>query len=266
MHKVAALAMLLIAPGTAAQAQEQAETRRAAYAVLADLPAIEGVWQADWGMVTRLRAAERAAPLTDAARAVVDQFNQAKAQGENLQTQGANCLPSGLPGSMRYPYPVEIFLAPGKVNIVIETHSQLRQIFTDGRPLPEDPDPLFNGSSVGRWEDGALVIETVGLTDRISILEAIHPTPQTRIQERIWLTEPGRMMIRTTITDPALFTEPFITELAYKLEPEWTLREYVCAENNRDAADDDGRPGMDLGLDAFDEPAPDQPATEDQTR
>ena len=132
---------------------------------------------------------------------------------------------------------------------MIETHSQLRQIFTDGRPLPSDPDPLFNGSSVGRWENGTLFVETVGLTDQISILEAIHPTPATKIQEAITLTAPGQMMIRTTITDPTLFTEPFVTELTYTLEPDWTLHEYVCAENNRDTADEDGRPGMDLGLD-----------------
>lgn len=60
------------------------------------------------------------------------------------------------------------------------------------------------------------------------------------------------MLIETTITDPALFTEPFVTELAYNLEPDWELREYVCQENNRDAADEEGRPSMDLGFDEID--------------
>ena len=260
---MALLPSILLLPVAASNAQDVAQTdseRRAAYLALAELPPMAGVWQADWPMVTRLRAAEASAPLTDAARAQVDRFMAARSQGENLQTQGANCLPSGLPGSMRYPYPFEIIFAPGKVNIIIETHSQLRQIFTDGRALPDDPDPLFNGSSVGFWQDGVLHIETVGLTDQISILEAIHPTPQTRIEEAIWLTAPGQMMIRTTITDPALFTEPYVTELAYKLEPTWNLREYVCAENNRDAADESGRPGMDLGLD---DPELDFPPAED---
>lgn len=253
--------ILLLAPvcGAAAQQSDQSVEQAApqpadmaaTYAAIARLPRFEGVWQAEWTSITRLRAAEAEAPLTPEARARRDAFQQAKQNGENLQTEGANCMPSGLPGSMRYPYPVEIIYSGHKVNIVIETHSQLRQIFTDGRPLPEDPDPLFNGSSVGRWEGGVLQVETIGLTPLISLMEGLHPTPSTRISESIWLDGPGRLLVRTTITDPALFTQPFVSELAYHLEPDWTLREYVCQENNRDAADELGRPSMDLGLDAF---------------
>ncbi len=247
-----AVSCLPLATGAVAQAPSEVD-RAAEYAALAQLPPMEGVWQPDWGMVTRLRTAEAQAPLTPEARAAMDAFDAAKERGENLQTEGANCMPVGLPGAMRYPYPVEIIYSPRKVSIVIETHSQVRTIHTDGRQAPEDPDLFYNGTSIGHWDGDTLVVDTIGLTDRIQLLEGVHPTPQTRIQERFHLENPQRLMVETTITDPALFTRPFTTELAYTLEPDWEIREYVCQENNRDAADEQGRPSMDLGFDSLDE-------------
>jgi len=249
---LAILAVSLCAGGALAQDTGSAPDRAAQYAALAKLPAFEGVWQADWSTITKLRGAENSAPLTPEARAIVDAFNSAKEEGKNLQTEGANCMPVGLPGAMRYPYPVEIIFSPGKVNIVIETHSQVRSIYTDGRALPEDPDPFYNGSSVGHWEGDTLVVDTIGLSPQTSILAGLHPTEATRIRERFHLEAPDRLILETTITDPALFSAPFVTSVAYKLEPDWTIREYVCAENNRDAADAEGRPSMDLGLDQTD--------------
>ena len=249
---LAALAMPLLAPSALAQQDDALAAREQQYARISELPAFEGVWQTDWAMVTRLRSAEGDAPLTAPARAEVEAFEAAKQRGENLQTAGANCMPVGMPGAMRYPYPFEWIYSPGKVNIVIETHSQVRRIFTDGRALPEDPEPLFNGTSIGHWEGNTLVVETVGFTPQIQLVAGLHATEATRMVERFRLAGPGRMLVETSITDPALFTRPFTTEMAYNLEPDWELREYVCLENNRDAADELGRPSMDLGLDEFD--------------
>lgn len=251
MLALGALTASLLCGAAQAQNQADATARESAYSAIARLPAFEGVWQPDWGAITRLRATEAEAPLTPVARAAVDAFKAAKASGANTQTEGANCLPTGMPGVMRYPYPIEFIHAPGKVNIVIETNSQLRRIFTDGRPLPEDPDLFFNGTSVGHWEGQSLISETVGLSPRISLIEGLHPTEQTRITERMYLDGPTKLVIETTITDPELFTQPFTTSVSYKLEPEWDIREYICQENNRDAADEEGRPSMDLGFDGL---------------
>lgn len=249
---LAILAVSLPAAGGLAQAPANPGDRAAAYAAIARLPAFEGVWQADRGAVTGLRASEGKAPLTPKARAIVDAFQAAKARGENLQHEGANCMPVGMPGVMRYPYPIEFIYSPGKVNIVIETHSQVRSIHTDGRALPEDPDPLYNGTSVGHWEGDVLVVDTVGLSPQISLIEGLHPTENTRIRERIHREGADKLVIETTITDPALFTQPFVTSMRYRAEPTWEIREYICQENNRDAADAEGRPSMSLGLDGGD--------------
>ncbi|WP_119082423.1 hypothetical protein [Altererythrobacter sp. B11] len=245
----AVIALPLLGGAAFAQSGPDTVNRAAEYAAIAKLPPFEGVWQPNWGMVTKLRAAEGNAPLTEKARTEIDAFKAEKAEGRNLQTDGANCMPVGMPGVMRYPYPIEFIYSPGKVNIVIETHSLVRRIFTDGRPQPEDPDLLFNGNTVGHWEGDTLVAETVGLSPQISLMEGLHPTPDTRIRERMSLQGPDTLMIETTIIDPALFTEPFTTQLTYKREPDWEIREYICQENNRDAADAEGRPSMDLGFD-----------------
>ena len=81
-------------------------------------------------------------------------------------TAASNCLPPGMPGIMTQPYPMEFLLTPGKVTIVIEAYTQVRHIYMDGRKLPEDPDPRFFGTSVGRWEGDTLVVDTVGFSPR----------------------------------------------------------------------------------------------------
>jgi len=62
----------------------------------------------------------------------------------------ANCLPPGMPGIMTQPYPMEFLMTPGKVTIIIEAYTQVRHIYTDGRPLPKEPDPKFFKTSIGR--------------------------------------------------------------------------------------------------------------------
>lgn len=228
--------------GTAAAAQESA--RASAYAQVAQWPDWSGVWSP--GVGAGSRTTPTPPKLTPEAKATVDAFEAGKARGENLQTAAANCVPNGMPGIMRLPYPIEFTYSPGRVNILIETYSQVRRIYID-RALPEDPDPAFNGWSVGHWEGDTLVVDTVGISPIVSVVPGLHATETTRFRERITRTAPDRMVDEITITDPALFAEPYVMTQAYKLEPTWEMREYVCQENNRDAADAEGRPAMDLG-------------------
>ena len=46
-----------------------------------------------------------------------------------------------------------------------EYGTSYRQIFTDGRPLPADPNPSWNGYSSGKWEGDTLVVQTNGFRD-----------------------------------------------------------------------------------------------------
>jgi len=222
------------------------ETPRAtAYAELAKWPDWSGVWSPGVGAGSRTTATPP--KLTPAGQKLLDEFEAGKARGENLQTQAANCVPNGMPGIMRLPYPIEFTYSPGRVNILIETYSEIRRIYVDGRPLPEDPDLFFNGTSVGRWEGDTLVIDTIGISPMVSVLPGLRATEKTRFQERITRVAPDRLVDEITLTDPDLFAEPYVMVQNYTLQPDWEMREYVCQENNRDGADAEGRPSMDLG-------------------
>ena len=243
--KLPLLAGAMLALATPVLAQEGG--RATGYAEVTAWPDWSGVWSPGVGAGSRTTATPP--KLTPEGQAILAAFEAGKARGENLQTQAANCVPNGMPGIMRLPYPIEFVYSPGRVNILIETYSEIRRIYVDGRPLPEDPDPFFNGHSVGRWEGDTLVIETVGISPQVSVIPGLRATEQTRFVERITRVAPDRLVDEITVTDPALFAEPYVMVQNYTLEPEWEMREYVCQENNRDAADAEGRPAMDLGED-----------------
>ncbi|MDR2215417.1 MAG: hypothetical protein LBE59_06215, partial [Nevskiaceae bacterium] len=178
-------------------------------------------------------------------QARLDAFRAAQKEGENLQSDAANCVPSGMPGIMTQPYPIEFLYQPDKVVMLIETYMQYRHVFTDGRPLPDDPDPYFNGHSVGHWEGDTLVIDTIGFVPSTMLAPGVPHSDQLRIHERIRRVAPEWMEIEVTLTDPVVLAEPYTLTNTYKLF-DGELREYVCLENNRDSADAQGRPGIRL--------------------
>ena len=161
-------------------------------------------------------------------------------------SQTANCLPPGLPGIMGQPYPMEFLLTPGQVTIVIEAYNQIRHIYTDGRPLPEDPDPTFYGTSVGHWEGDTLVAETVGFEDIARGLTFPY-SDKMKIVERFHLTAPDTMSIETTIVDPKALTTPYSMGTRTLIRHRnWTIAEYICEENNRNYVDANGKEGVNL--------------------
>jgi hypothetical protein len=158
----------------------------------------------------------------------------------------ANCLPPGMPGIMGQPSPMEFLMTPGKVTIVIEAYTQVRHIYTDGRKLPEDPDPGFFGTSIGRWEGNTLVVESVGFNDLVTISGVPH-SDQMKITERFSLRDDNTLQVETTITDPKALTQPYTTPGTYARHRDWTIAEYVCEENNRNYVNSSGQEGIVLG-------------------
>ena len=234
--------LAMVAPALAATATMPAKPGE--YAALEKLPDWTGLWTPDFSGISQSR---NAVPVLQpaAAKALAD-FNAAKSTGKNTQTQLANCVPPGMPQIMRMPYPMEFAFTLGKIVLVIETESQVRHIYADGRPLPEDPDPYFNGWSIGHWEGDTLVVDTIGLNPKVSLVEGVHPTEKTKIQERMRLIEKNKLQIVTTISDPDVFAQPFVLTTNYARRRDWQIKEYVCQENNHDAADEFGRPTFEL--------------------
>ena len=254
VHHFAGAVLFAAACGWPALAQQpiyKAPTA-ADWNALSKLPDFSGVWErgaggggrgAARGAGPRGRGAGPSfTPKYEALRAAA-----AKApQPEDNAT--ANCLPPGMPGIMGQPYPMEFLLTPGKVTIVIEAYTQVRHIYTDGRSLPDDPDPKFYGTSIGRWEGDTLVAETVGFNQHVQHARGVPHGDKMKIVERFRLTDPDTMSIETTITDPGVLSAPYTTTAVLRRHRNWTISEYVCEENNRNSVDQSGKAGIDLTL------------------
>ena len=222
-----------------------AEPRSAAqWSKLASLPDWTGVWEIDWRN-TRKSPPRPQMKLTPEYQKKLDAWRAAQKQGENLQGDVANCVPPGLPGIMSQPYPIEFLYQPDKVVMLIEAYMQFRHIYTDGRKHPEDPDSTFMGHSIGHWEGDTLVVDSVGFTDTTQLAGGVPHSDKLRIVERIRRAAPEWLEIQTTLIDPVVLADPYTSTISYRhLDDE--IREYICLENNRDGADEKGRPTINL--------------------
>jgi len=145
----------------------------------------------------------------------------------------AYCLPMGHMQYHMHPQPRKIIQTPDVLVILNEANSGIRQIFTDGRSLPDnDPIPWWFGYSVGRWEGDTLVVETTGFRDDVWIDYNGSPlTSSGKITERFRRVNYGRLEIDVTIEDPKAYTEPFTVRINQRIMLDTNLIEFICLEN-----------------------------------
>ena len=143
----------------------------------------------------------------------------------------AFCRPGGALRILTFPPPRKIVELPGLVVILSERDVTFRQIFTDGRPLPKEPEPTWNGYSVGHWDGDTLVVETNGLHDDTWLDRNGSPlTSAARITERYRRTSYGRLDIEVTIDDPKAYTRPWTVTLRQIFQPDTELLDYHCMD------------------------------------
>jgi hypothetical protein len=147
----------------------------------------------------------------------------------------AHCLPMGIMQFHTQGAPRKFFQTPDALVILYEASSGVRQIFTDGRTLPNnDPQPWWYGYSVGKWDGDTLVVETTGLRDG-GWLDIIG-TPLTdaaKITERFRRVDFERMEIDVTIDDPKAYTRPWTVRINQQIMIDTELMEFICLENQR---------------------------------
>ncbi len=142
----------------------------------------------------------------------------------------ANCLPD----PFVYYHMVDLARMVQSPQVIVmlyqgTTNSVHRTIFTDGRPLPVDPNPTWMGYSIGHWDGDTLVVDTAGFNDRGWLDIEGHPhTEALRITERYHRRDFGHLDLDVTIDDPKTFTRPFSLKIAKTLEPDTDLLESVC--------------------------------------
>ena len=145
----------------------------------------------------------------------------------------AYCLPIGHMLHHLHPQPGKIIQTPDQLVILYESNYGVRQIFTDGRSLPDnDPLPWWFGYSIGRWEGDTLIVETTGFRDDVWIDYNGSPlTSSGKITERFRRVNYGTMEIDITIEDPTAYTEPFTVRVNQRVMPDTNLLEFICNEN-----------------------------------
>jgi hypothetical protein len=149
----------------------------------------------------------------------------------------AHCLPMGFMQLHGHPQPRKIVQTPKLIVIMYEGNQGLRQIFTDGRPLPEvndDLQPWWYGYSVGHWEGDTLVVESVGFRDDGWL--DVYGSPLTdkgKLIERWRRPDFGHLEIDVTVDDPKAYTKPFTVRVSHKIMLDEELIEFICNENER---------------------------------
>jgi len=147
----------------------------------------------------------------------------------------AHCLPLGVMQLHTHGQPRKMIQTPGVVVIIYEANSGLRQIFTDGRPLPKDAEPWWYGYSVGKWDGDTLVVESTSFRDLGWLdVEGSPLTESGRIIERFRRPDYGHLEIEVTIDDPKAYTKPWTVKVYQRILPDTELIEFVCGENERD--------------------------------
>jgi len=147
----------------------------------------------------------------------------------------SHCLPIGIVELQTIPMLRKVVHVPGLLAIIHEYNASYRQIFTDGRPFPDDMQPTWNGYSTAKWDGDTLVVQTVGFRDGIWLDVLGDPiTDAAKVTERIRRPNYGRLEIDLTVDDSKAYTKPWTIHLNQNLQLDTDLIDYVCLENEKD--------------------------------
>jgi len=196
-------------------------------------PALAGLWRPAPGIVGDLSRGMKsgdAVPFQPWAEAL---FKERRAN-DSRDDPTARCIVGGVPRSDFVGYPFKILERPDMVVILYEAVHSYRQIFTDGRALPKEPNPAWFGYSVGRWEGDVLIVESSGFNDNVWLDNAGRPaTDMLKVTERFVRKNFGQMDIEITIDDPKAYAKPWSVTQQLAFQPDTELLEYICNENNK---------------------------------
>ena len=152
-----------------------------------------------------------------------------------LTDPNAHCLPTGIVRMYTTPLYRKVIQTQGLLVILNEREVTYRQIFTDGRPLPVDPQPSWVGYSSGKWDGDTLVIQSSGFRDGLWLDANGSPlTESGKITERLRRVNFGKLEVEITVDDPKAYTRPWTIKLNQLLKTDTDLLDYYCVENEKD--------------------------------
>jgi hypothetical protein len=144
------------------------------------------------------------------------------------------CLPDTFLRAYGLPHIVKFVQTPRLLVALEEYNAMYRQIFLDGRALPNDPNPAWNGYSVGRWEADTLVVDSIGFRDDLWLDFRGSPlTSAGRVRERITRPDFGHLNVEVTVDDPKAYTRPWTVTLRQQIIVDTEINDEICLENEK---------------------------------
>ncbi len=194
-------------------------------------PDLSGVWTTPDGKYLRNISEDLGdLPFQPWARALYKQRQDVEGKGRPSE----RCLPHGITDFDALPYPRRFVQTPDMIYMMFEAYNHFRQIYMDGRALPENPQPAWFGYSVGKWDKDALVVDTIGFNETTWLDDGGHPHSESmHVTERFHRVNLGRMDLALTVDDPKAYTKPWTVNMRLNLMPDTDIMEFIC-ENERD--------------------------------
>jgi len=146
----------------------------------------------------------------------------------------ARCMPDTFVRLYGLPHMQKFIQTPGQLTMLYELNANYRQVFTDGRPLPDDPQPSWQGYSIGTWEGDTLVVDSMGFRDGLWLDMAGSPmTDAAKVRERIRRPDFGHLEVEVTVDDPKAYTKPWTVMLKQSIVLNTELVDEMCVENEK---------------------------------
>jgi hypothetical protein len=144
------------------------------------------------------------------------------------------CLPDNFLRAYGLPHLLKFIHTPNLLVVLNEMNAGYRQVFTDARPLPEDPTPSWQGYSSGKWSGDTLVIDTIGLRDDTWIdWNGSVLTQAAKVREQIRRPDFRHLEIQVTVDDPKAYTKPWTVTLRQRIVVDAELIDEICVENEQ---------------------------------
>ncbi|HVY65528.1 MAG TPA: hypothetical protein VHH11_11975 [Gammaproteobacteria bacterium] len=143
-----------------------------------------------------------------------------------------HCQPYGFVREVVNPLPLTIERDGKNLLIRYEEWSLLRTIYMDGRPHPQHQTPTLLGHSVGRVENGVLIVETARVTpDWYSDATHAGHSGELKGVERYTVRDnPKRLEVELTVEDPVTLTKPYVITKTWLFTPDVKLLQDSCSE------------------------------------
>jgi hypothetical protein len=145
------------------------------------------------------------------------------------------CDPLGMPRNDLFELRnIEIVKTPNQIAILNQTNDSWRLIWTDGRDLPADPAPRWNGYAVGKWvDDYTFVANYVGMDPRTWLDNVGRPHSDVlKVEERWHRVNSDTLELTVTIDDPKFYTQPWKAMdrfVLHRLPDNYDISERICS-------------------------------------